>query len=90
MASAAYILLNCNYATNCYHHAVQHARMLAAKQSKAILVLYTGPKRGQGPRNKTADMRRVSFYITKDGRQDFAESPDGFFIEPDGAKGHTW
>ena len=41
-------------------------------------------------RNKTADMRQVSFYITKDGRKDLATDAEGFFIEPQGAKGHTW
>ena len=88
MSTALYELLHCNYKSSCYHHVVQHAIMLAAKKGKAILVLWRGPK--TGPHNRTADMRRVSFYVTKSGRKDLAETKDGFFVEPAGAKGHTW
>jgi hypothetical protein len=84
-----YTLHHHGYATNCYHSAVQFARRVAQQKKKAILVLYHGRQTGH-PRNKTADMRKVSFFVRPDGSYDFAKTGDGFFVEPMGAKGITW
>lgn len=75
--------------TNCYKAAVQHARMLARKLNIAILVLFHGKQTGL-PRNKTADPRRVSFYVRPNGDFNFAKTPDDCYIEPMGAKNITW
>jgi len=75
--------------TDCYKTAVMHARMLAQRHSIPILLLYHGEQSGL-PRNKTADMRKVSHYVRVNGNSNFAMTPDKFYQEPNGAKGLTW
>lgn len=75
--------------TDCYKSALMHARMLARQYHVPILLLYRGKQSGP-PRNKSADMRKVSHYVKVDGSSNFAMTPDGFYQEPNGAKGLTW
>ena len=88
-AEYTYSLHQHGYGTSCFSSIVQFARRVAEQQKKPILVLYHGRQSGQH-RNKTADMRKVSFFVRADGSYDYAKTGDGFFMEPMGAKGITW
>lgn len=78
--------------TNCYQGALNHARAVSHRSGKACLVIYHGKQTGQ-PRNKTADPRKVSFFVKPNGDLDFAKQCEGNFewwVEPEGTKGITW
>lgn len=85
----AYSLHRNGYETSCYNSIVQFARRVAEKQKKPILVIYHGRQTGK-LRNKTADMRKVSFFVQPDGSYNYAQTGDGHFMEPMAAKGITW
>jgi len=92
MAQKIYTWHNQPGGTNCYQGALNHARALAARMGKAILVIYHG-QQTKHPRNKTADMRRVSFFVKPDGDLNFAKINEGnfeWFVEPEGTRGITW